>query len=184
MWGSSPRVRGEATARVLGPREEGIIPAGAGRSLVDGRRSVLSGDHPRGCGEKDGADNWGTAWGGSSPRVRGEGWRPRGRACRGGIIPAGAGRSARLPGDAPPLQDHPRGCGEKLKGEISAREKAGSSPRVRGEAQANAYRKDSWGIIPAGAGRRAQHASPQACQGDHPRGCGEKMVVSCWITIS
>ena len=50
-------------------------------------------DHPRGCGEKDGADNWGTAWGGSSPRVRGKVLRGAGIDDADGIIPAGAGKS-------------------------------------------------------------------------------------------
>ena len=50
--GSSPRVRGEDFLRLLKLWYNGIIPAGAGRSLSDQLLDPRRRDHPRGCGEK------------------------------------------------------------------------------------------------------------------------------------
>ena len=80
----------------------GARPLGGGR------------DHPRGCGEKNAPNIEKEASEGSSPRVRGE---VDGSVLDGsgeGIIPAGAGRSSAPPPKRRALQDHPRGCGEKV----------------------------------------------------------------------
>ena len=50
--GSSPRVRGKDSPVVVNVPPGGIIPAGAGKSLVTARPPRGVGDHPRGCGEK------------------------------------------------------------------------------------------------------------------------------------
>ena len=50
--GSSPRVRGEAKALLANVLDEGIIPAGAGRSQFPRGWRRIRWDHPRGCGEK------------------------------------------------------------------------------------------------------------------------------------
>ena len=70
---------------------------------------------------------------GSSPRVRGKGDGGVGVEELGGIIPAGAGKRARVPVDGGGKQDHPRGCGEKEPRDRAARLRRGSSPRVRGK---------------------------------------------------
>ena len=156
--------------------EEGIIPAGAGRSRGHPRLCGWAGDHPRGCGEKWVIQASRLFRKGSSPRVRGEGRGRRARALRKGIIPAGAGRSWRSENQKGEGGDHPRGCGEKLhKGEgVSALK--GSSPRVRGEAVDAEQDPAGRGIIPAGAGRSSSFRWSKCLAGDHPRGCGEKAV--------
>ena len=50
--GSSPRVRGEGRSGARRRPDDGIIPAGAGRSRESDVLGVIHGDHPRGCGEK------------------------------------------------------------------------------------------------------------------------------------
>ena len=50
-----------------------------------------------------------------------------------GITPACAGKSAVLVRHAPPVQDHPRMCGEKYADKYDALPTLGSPPHVRGK---------------------------------------------------
>ena len=133
---------------------------------------------------------------GSSPRVRGKGLvlcacrrelgiipagagksaRPHPGVQAVGIIPAGAGKSSSGSGLVASSRDHPRGCGEKLLVRTPAFKRWGSSPRVRGKVVPTGTANYIFGIIPAGAGKRRR--SPTRCPSprDHPRGCGEKAV--------
>ena len=175
--GSSPRVRGEGGLPPAAAHERGIIPAGAGRSVIIVRRALIARDHPRGCGEKpDGVTHLDSSLG-SSPRVRGEVSFGFLLFALSGIIPAGAGRSA--PGSSPPFvpRDHPRGCGEKVCEADGVEHQLGSSPRVRGEGTVLLKVALGRGIIPAGAGRRWSGAKGRGRDGDHPRGCGEKVSI-------
>ena len=176
--GSSPRVRGKGERMQRRIEENGIIPAGAGKSLRDFSRRQPMQDHPRGCGEK--LVMW-RRWPctiGSSPRVRGkdvvramlEG-RPR-------IIPAGAGKRTPCAGRSWRIWDHPRGCGEKTWPDSRPCLCAGSSPRVRGKESAQYRRLCLAGIIPAGAGKRAPRLAVSVIMSDHPRGCGEMVPTS------
>ena len=94
-----------------------------------------------------------------------------------GIIPAGAGRRPTACPTSPTLGDHPRGCGEKRRQAGRAPHHQGSSPRVRGEEDLIAIRGKATWIIPAGAGRSDGEGSVGADVGDHPRGCGEKLLL-------
>ena len=91
--GSSPRVRGKENTQMDGGVEDGIIPAGAGKSRRRHRRPTRHRDHPRGCGEKAAGFGDGGGGGGSSPRVRGKASNPPLTWHAIGIIPAGAGKS-------------------------------------------------------------------------------------------
>ena len=51
-WGSPPRMRGKGTKRCSSRRGGRITPAYAGKSKRIAPSSVLFGDHPRVCGEK------------------------------------------------------------------------------------------------------------------------------------
>ena len=115
LWGSPPRVRGEAFGSVILLKKSGITPACAGRSPWSCSPLKQAGDHPRVCGEKGRADKKSGQVIGSPPRVRGEaldvdhGLEPR------RITPACAGRrrwSLRRRGWS---WDHPRVCGEKCR---------------------------------------------------------------------
>ena len=70
------------------------------------------------------------------------------------ITPAGAGRSILEKIRVEVGEDHPRGCGEKPTFTPFMIVRAGSPPRVRGEARLDAV------MMLSGE--------------DHPRGCGEK----------
>ena len=171
--GSSPRVRGKDEIPPENRDDYGIIPAGAGKSLRAGLQAKDLQDHPRGCGEKYAVQKSGVRMWGSSPRVRGKGLVLC--ACRRelGIIPAGAGKSARphpgvqavgiIPAGAGKsrsdrdgelyLWDHPRGCGEKKEEPDTVPVAEGSSPRVRGKGGVDLGQATALRIIPAGAGK-------------------------------
>ena len=73
-------------------------------------------------------------------------------------------------------RDHPRGCGEKVIVNIKGNTSQGSSPRVRGEEPRRRHHRRGRGIIPAGAGRSCGWRGRAFRFGDHPRGCGEKVI--------
>ena len=174
--GSSPRVRGTWGICVRYLDYLGLIPAGAGNIYRIHPIELLSGAHPRGCGEHalSAFPRWSGL--GSSPRVRGTyqceshgGWLH-------GLIPAGAGNMGFSCVMRPVRWAHPRGCGEHRTRLTPARAAWGSSPRVRGTCgRACGYRYDS-GLIPAGAGNMLRPASQYHQQGAHPRGCGEHLL--------
>ena len=173
--GSSPRVRGKAIQGVFSKLWGGIIPAGAGKRRSLSPISVVDGDHPRGCGEKDTSlgDDRGLA--GSSPRVRGKVMTRADPDKSLRIIPAGAGKSFRLVPSTNCVWDHPRGCGEKVPSSSQTSSTMGSSPRVRGKAKKTTDECGFTRIIPAGAGKSTSNGASYPSSKDHPRGCGEKM---------
>ena len=132
--GSSPQARGRGVDALGVGAGLRIIPAGAGKSRRAKWLQVRRWDHPRRRGEESTTTNRRSSITGSSPRVRGEAYKPFPVAPFAGIIPAGAGRRRwRQPRRWPP-RDHPRGCGEKFASSSPTRRRRGSSPRVRGEA--------------------------------------------------
>ena len=76
------------------------------------------------------------------------------------------------------LGDHPRACGEHF-GEVRVRVGAqGSSPRMRGTLPCSWRVGLQSGIIPAHAGNTMPvRGRPKTCQ-DHPRACGEHLVIA------
>ena len=152
--GSSPRVRGAASAPTVTIAKTGIIPARAGSSyaLLEEVIGYL----------------------GSSPRVRGAEWSTSTSGWRLGIIPARAGSSRPSRACAGSRRDHPRACGEQLR--ICARSSLcpGSSPRVRGAGSEAPEGRERHGIIPARAGSRSFCESSASAARDHPRACGEQ----------
>ena len=172
--GSSPRMRGAATAAPPAAAAARIIPAYAGSRRSPAPSARPSRDHPRVCGEQEltCGGKWDAA--GSSPRMRGAGRHRQDLPLLLGIIPAYAGSSVPQTGAAASVSDHPRRCGEQIErwGRISWM--SGSSPQVRG-AVVEANREASrLGIIPAGAGSRPASRARTWASRDHPRRCGEQ----------
>ena len=155
----------------------GIIPADAGSTHQSGYRLSTRADHPRGCGEHGikAADR--RFEGGSSPRMRGARISVGMGRIDTGIIPADAGSTAqgRVLGAGP--ADHPRGCGEHLSCRPAIGRHQGSSPRMRGALCEDFTGDRSRRIIPADAGSTDRSDSQHPTRMDHPRGCGEHLLV-------
>ena len=91
--GSSPRMRGTRHVEARTGFRIGIIPAYAGNTIWLTRAPNTAKDHPRVCGEHDGADRTLSTSTGSSPRMRGTQRAQMVSNRRTGIIPAYAGNT-------------------------------------------------------------------------------------------
>ena len=113
---------------------------------------------------------------GSSPRMRGAARVLVLLVRRDGIIPTYAGSSGSASTTASRTRDHPRACGEQRIFLTDARQRTGSSPRMRGAAAAFLGSVATSGIIPAHAGSRPRASTTTSASGDHPRACGEQLA--------
>ena len=171
--GSSPRVRGTPERRRRRKRRHGIIPACAGNTLYNAGASIISGDHPRVCGEHPLVRTRICHRPGSSPRVRGTPTNTLSDPRCSGIIPACAGNTVPCGVIVFVGWDHPRVCGEHLGGLSAILFFTGSSPRVRGTHVDDPDVERARGIIPACAGNTTTPEVSANNPRDHPRVCGE-----------
>ncbi len=74
--GSSPRLRGTATATRSALARRRFIPAPAGNGIPERLKAAVRAVHPRACGERQLRRQVGNAIRGSSPRLRGTGRWP------------------------------------------------------------------------------------------------------------
>ena len=154
----------------------GITPACAGKSFSSFCAAFFSSDHPRVCGEKPFLiDAFKVCWG-SPPRVRGKAHLGNTPLLTSGITPAYAGKRAGSSGNYSTAGDHPRVCGEKLRGYAKIWNEWGSPPRMRGKDGVNDSAQAVTGITPAYAGKRQEVKKWGAVNQDHPRVCGEKFT--------
>ena len=172
--GSPPRVRGKVGRHVSTRTLHRITPACAGKSFCSGGLQFLVQDHPRVCGEKEPLPFVAARIGGSPPRVRGKDSSLPALSDEWRITPACAGKRPTQYTPHERVQDHPRVCGEKLRVLISANNRGGSPPRVRGKVQLSNIALSRRRITPACAGKRAAGRQKPCATGDHPRVCGEK----------
>ena len=93
--GSSPRVRGKLELFHEGRRENGLIPACAGKTSRQVSSLLRRRAHPRVCGENTAHMMLWDPAAGSSPRVRGKRERVFRRIRRARLIPACAGKTSR-----------------------------------------------------------------------------------------
>ena len=153
--------------------QDGITPAGAGKTIDLDSSCGDAWDHPRRCGENFFAcRNDGFARG-SPPQVRGKPARFMSSAFASRITPAGAGKTRLKPSNSPQRWDHPRRCGENLFDVLIIPPKQGSPPQVRGKRVARFPHEGLKRITPAGAGKTYPHSVRNAVAEDHPRRCGE-----------
>ena len=155
----------------------GIIPADAGSTRSSRCAGSRRGDHPRGCGEHPEITVPFSSSTGSSPRMRGAPVSNPDRLMTTRIIPADAGSTRCLSIFWSNSQDHPRGCGEHGGRGQSARRVEGSSPRMRGAPDSLCKPIPRVGIIPADAGSTRQSLQANSKSRDHPRGCGEHLMI-------
>ena len=153
VGGSPPRVRGKLVlARVLS-RIGRITPACAGKTEFYGIALAWYEDHPRVCGENSLPRHEVINGTGSPPRVRG---KPISRGVTGEpkrITPACAGKTFHIEIFCLFLTDHPRVCGENMRGHITDNPRKGSPPRVRGKLFFPARASARARITPACAGK-------------------------------
>ena len=130
-----------------------ITPAYAGKSVPVDPRRLLSGDHPRLCGEKVAASQKQACESGSPPPMRGKAPSKAKEAASGRITPAYAGkRSDRIILPIFP-EDHPRLCGEKSFVTSETPRIIGSPPPMRGKGARVKALPLMIGITPAYAGK-------------------------------
>ena len=175
--GSPPRVRGKVRITRSTIAGSGITPACAGKRQERLSHGKNRRDHPRVCGEKQRPSIYPRPLPGSPPRVRGKVIRGLATRITSGITPACAGKSVSR-GHAPPAgRDHPRVCGEKDIRLVCGRKGVGSPPRVRGKDGWKHARSGIDGITPACAGKSLGRLPNEAEPRDHPRVCGEKLLL-------
>ena len=151
--GSSPRMRGKLAQLPCGRFDLRIIPAHAGQTHANSRRTRPHSDHPRACGANHVQTGHAGDHRGSSPRMRG---KRRGRPTRAPhhrIIPAHAGQTSTDEDKIVVDEDHPRACGANTLLTSKEVPDAGSSPRMRGKLTSVFVARPIKRIIPAHAGQ-------------------------------
>ena len=92
-WGSSPLTRGKRNGRDGGSRRTGLIPAHAGKTLLEVTEKDTIGAHPRSRGENFLIVEVAEKLDGSSPLTRGKLHPKTGKPLDDGLIPAHAGKT-------------------------------------------------------------------------------------------
>ena len=120
---------------------------------------------------------------GSSPRLRGARWVREPENAPTGIIPALARSTSPTVCASIGRRDHPRACEEHTTCPVRYCQLIGSSPRLRGALVSLTTRHAVNGIIPALAGSTILATSPFGPYTDHPRACGEHMLLRPSMTM-
>ena len=175
--GSPPRMRGKVRIHITQSFHRGITPAYAGKRCPWGSPRWLVWDHPRVCGEKLDTSMVTARWSGSPPRMRGKADAQWQGVAQKGITPAYAGKSNQNGRKNEVGRDHPRVCGEKVSQCGGRWRIQGSPPRMRGKAPIVVLLNRFVGITPAYAGKSIGMQVRELRYWDHPRVCGEKMIV-------
>ena len=153
LKGSPPHRRGKAGENHLVAQLPGITPAWAGKSSARELLLIVSRDHPRVGGEKDGTlGNQGFGFG-SPPRGRGKAALVVCFDRRIRITPAWAGKRTKYQLPRGHFQDHPRVGGEKFGWLFYWPFSWGSPPRGRGKVLGFGLTLIFLGITPAWAGK-------------------------------
>ena len=171
--GSSPLTRGKPASAHQRWRRGRLIPAHAGKTTVIGLAPYRLTAHPRSRGE-NAALKLTRLWSiGSSPLTRGK--LPK-RDLSGGsgrLIPAHAGKTCSPAPPGPRPSAHPRSRGENVHIVRMVTRQGGSSPLTRGKLKLTAVHPASNRLIPAHAGKTADHFGVTLVNKAHPRSRGE-----------
>ena len=175
--GSPPHARGRRAVSILPRNAEGITPACAGKTEVEGHCGCSCRDHPRMRGEDFLANVSTRPPPGSPPHARGRRRRSSRVPPSGRITPACAGKT--LPGvslrGSP--KDHPRMRGEDTTEQAAEWRASGSPPHARGRPYYRTVPQKRAGITPACAGKTASSTRTSLDGPDHPRMRGEDWVL-------
>ena len=175
--GSSPLARGAPGVFRGDQVRDGIIPARAGSTMVDGLLQAATGDHPRSRGEHFAEVAETGKPQGSSPLARGAPDSTTSPRLRRRIIPARAGSTSGTPAGTVSTTDHPRSRGEHVSWNFRTTNEQGSSPLARGALASQVDVLREFGIIPARAGSTLNDRDVKGIHKDHPRSRGEHYVV-------
>ena len=100
------------------------------------------------------------------------------------ITPACAGKTAEMSRRSSSRKDHPRVCGENKQWSYFVSAVKGSPPRVRGKPPRNDCVRRGARITPACAGKTGDMLSAVTRIQDHPRVCGENLIVTAAAAAS
>ncbi len=131
--GSPPQVRGKLVGSVFNDGVYRITPAGAGKTIFSFFHPIHNQDHPRRCGENPTTKRAYRRTLGSPPQVRGKPVSAGGLGMTFRITPAGAGKTQHGLRGGWGSEDHPRRCGENMRGNCRYTRLTGSPPQVRGK---------------------------------------------------
>ena len=151
--GSSPRGRGKRRASSSTGAGRGLIPAWAGKTVIEAMSCSMLGAHPRVGGENFPDDCVHVGVTGSSPRGRGKPFFLRRCTPMFRLIPAWAGKTANTCRTQFHDWAHPRVGGENLILGSPHIRHWGSSPRGRGKQPTIRLGMLKTGLIPAWAGK-------------------------------
>ena len=152
----------------------GIIPTRMGTRESELKTYPSTADHPHAYGDKINQAFDKNIIVGSSPRVWGQELQNRSTVRRRGIIPTRMG--TRNLGKSLPLKhrDHPHAYGDKDLHRLGAFARAGSSPRVWGQAIYWVETRIDNGIIPTRMGTSEEGDCFFNLNQDHPHAYGDK----------
>ena len=177
--GSSPLTRGKPRWPQQRPRTRRLIPAHAGKTRRLRYRRGERRAHPRSRGENIWNTPWSTLAGGSSPLTRGKRVFRRELRRTNRLIPAHAGKTARICASVSMRTAHPRSRGENYAVSSPYSSKRGSSPLTRGKPHFHGLGHLVLRLIPAHAGKTFPEATDADPYKAHPRSRGENSAVLC-----
>ena len=181
--GLSPRVRGNPDINANPPMPNRSIPACAGEPVNAGAGGVSGRVYPRVCGGTMGTATGGRPWDGLSPRVRGNRNRPSLSGPRAGSIPACAGEPRRGCRSGWRTGVYPRVCGGTSLHHDVPEDRAGLSPRVRGNLRRWPAARDVSRSIPACAGEPTIECTYHQKGRVYPRVCGGTGLANLAVVI-
>ena len=149
--GSSPLTRGKPMGYQDKVTAAGLIPAHAGKTVLDNAEYFTAWAHPRSRGENSQSSSEIRRRVGSSPLTRGKRDVPRGEVQSLGLIPAHAGKTRARARGLGCWWAHPRSRGENGLAATSCSRVLGSSPLTRGKLTTNPVNTHVRGLIPAHA---------------------------------
>ena len=182
--GSSPLTRGKRGPCGWPARPARLIPAHAGKTAKVNVSHFTYPAHPRSRGENlQALDTPERTWG-SSPLTRGKPLEGLAGLLSGRLIPAHAGKTPAIAGDAPWLQAHPRSRGENVVVCLPPSDTAGSSPLTRGKHVRRIRPCLLRGLIPAHAGKTMRPPCLIGRGAAHPRSRGEntRVMRAGWVS--
>ena len=162
--------------------QNGLCPAWTGKSAHIAIQAHEQWDHPCVYVEKTNRRSERFTQQGSPPRVRGKAAVRAGNRARAGITPAWAGKSFCASALKINTKDHPRVCGEKSTTWTLLENHEGSPPRGRGKVSYCSSSGLRMRITPAYAGKSSNRRAAGRARRDHPRVCGEKVILCHFLS--